>query len=247
MKYFISIDLLRVTSEKLKQLMIPQLSRKTASLNFKFSTIPNFWYCTFTRHLYLNFSQCQGWSHPTNQITIRDTSIHYERTHVKRRREEGLGSEIKKKKKNEQKRKTIKQRRKRGIKIYVYKRRYEKKNKKKMYKAWKRVKGRKGKWKTPLRSTQYASEMECKNRNCKMCNWKLGWTNAGIASDVSRRLFHYPYPVHLFFVDFFQLFETAYGSPPPLSSFRSFQRSRKRILQGNHRLGIQMIRLPMQL
>lgn len=85
-----------------------------------------------------------------------------------------------------------------------------------MYKAWKRVKGRKGKWKTPLRSTQYASEMECKNRNCKMCNWKLGWTNAGIASDVSRRLFHYPYPVHLFFVDFFQLFETAYGLPPSL-------------------------------
>ena len=27
---------------------------------------------------------------------------------------------------------------------------------------------------------------------------------------------HYPYPVHLFFVDFFQLFETAYGSPPLL-------------------------------
>ena len=52
----------------------------------------------------------------------------------------------------------------------------------------------KEKWKTPLRSTQYASEMECKNRNCKMCNWKLGWTNAGIASDVSRRLFPLPLP-----------------------------------------------------
>ena len=43
-----------------------------------------------------------------------------------------------------------------------------------------------------LAAFQYASEMECKNRNCKMCNCKLGWTNAGIASDVSRRLFHYP-------------------------------------------------------
>lgn len=123
----------------------------------------------------------------------------------------------------------------------------KKKNKKKMYKAWKRVKGRKGKWKTPLRSTQYASEMECKNRNCKMCNWKLGWTNAGIASDVSRRLFHYPLPRPSFLRGFLPTLRNGLRFPPPLSSFRSFQRSWKRILQGNHRLGIQMIRLPMQL
>lgn len=33
------------------------------------------------------------------------------------------------------------------------------------------------------------SETDCKNRNCKMCNCRalLGWTNAGIAGDVSGR------------------------------------------------------------
>lgn len=92
----------------------------------------------------------------------------------------------------------------------------KKKNKKKMYKAWKRVKGRKGKWKTPLRSTQYASEMECKNRNCKMCNWKLGWTNAGIASDVSRRLFHYPLPRPSFLRGFLPTLRNGLRFPPSL-------------------------------
>lgn len=52
--------------------------------------------------------------------------------------------------------------------------------------------GRRRKRGAKLAAFQYASEMECKNRNCKMCNCKLGWTNAGIASDVSRRLFHNP-------------------------------------------------------
>lgn len=72
-----------------------------------------------------------------------------------------------------------------------------------------------------LAAFQYASERECKNRNCKMCNCKLGWTNAGIASDVSRRLFRSP--PRFFFVDFFQLFETAYetGFSPCLSLFSS--------------------------
>lgn len=37
------------------------------------------------------------------------------------------------------------------------------------------------------------------------------------------------------------------GLRDPSSSFRSFQRSRKKISQGNHRLGTQMIRSPMQL
>lgn len=113
-------------------------------------------------------------------------------------------------------------------------------------KCTKRGKGVKEKWKTPLRSTQYASEMECKNRNCKMCNWKLGWTNAGIASDVSRRLFPLPLPRPSFLRGFLPTLRNGLRllSPSlPLSSFRSFQRSRKRISQGNHRLGIQMIRL----
>ena len=84
-----------------------------------------------------------------------------------------------------------------------------------VWEAWK--KNEEEKEKRKLAAFQYASEMECKNRNCKMCNCKLGWTNAGIASDVSRRLFrYYPPPPPsvplLFFVDFFQLFETAYES-----------------------------------
>lgn len=58
--------------------------------------------------------------------------------------------------------------------------------------AWEACKKtEKGKGERKLTAFQYASEMECKNRNCKMCNCKLGWTNAGIASDVSRRLFRY--------------------------------------------------------
>lgn len=137
--------------------------------------------------------------------------------------------------------KTIKRGKKR-IKIYIYI--HIKEGIWKRRKCTKRGKGVKEKWKTPLRSTQYASEMECKNRNCKMCNWKLGWTNAGIASDVSRRLFPLPLPRPSFLRGFLPTLRNGLRLPSPsLSSFRSFQRSRKRISQGNHRLGIQMIRL----
>lgn len=39
----------------------------------------------------------------------------------------------------------------------------------------------------PNAASQCVSETDCKNRNCKMCNCRvlLGWTNAGIAGDVS--------------------------------------------------------------
>lgn len=41
----------------------------------------------------------------------------------------------------------------------------------------------------PNAASQCVSETDCKNRNCKMCNCRalLGWTNAGIAGDVSGR------------------------------------------------------------
>lgn len=41
----------------------------------------------------------------------------------------------------------------------------------------------------PNAASQCVSETDCKNRNCKMCNCRalLGWTNAGIADDVSGR------------------------------------------------------------
>lgn len=101
--------------------------------------------------------------------------------------------------------------------------------------------GRRRKRGAKLAAFQYASEMECKNRNCKMCNCKLGWTNAGIASDVSRRLFHNP-PLS-FLRGFLPTLRNGLRDqslslsstlllPEPLA--RSFQWSRKRISRRFH-------------
>jgi len=49
--------------------------------------------------------------------------------------------------------------------------------------------------------SQCVSGTNCKNRNCKMCNCRalLGWTNAGIAGDVSGRSIPEPAKVSTLF------------------------------------------------
>lgn len=170
-------------------------------------------YCTITpANLYLNFSQCQR-SDPASRITIRDP-LWMDTCRTTKRRS---WSEIEKNNKQTSKKRERNDRakeEKRRVKRCVYKRRYEKKKEKSVQSV---EKGGKRSGKLQLRSTRYASEMECKNRNCKMCNCKLGWTNAGIASDVSRRLFHYPYPVHLFFRGFLPTLRNGLRGDPLLS------------------------------
>lgn len=94
------------------------------------------------------------------------------------------------------------------IYIYIHKRRYGKK----MYEAWKRVKGkRSGKLRCVPHSMRAKWSAKTETARCATGS-SVGRTQ-GLPATSAEGSSHYPYPVHLFFVDFFQLFETAYASP----------------------------------
>lgn len=192
-------------------------------------------YCTITpANLYLNFSQCQR-SDPASRITIRDP-LWMDTCRTTKRRS---WSEIEKNNKQTSKKRERNDRakkKKRRVKRCMYKRRYEKK-KKKAYKAWKRVgrevensscvpHGMRAKWSAKTETARCATASS------------VGRTQ-GLPATSAEGSFTTLTPSIFSSVDFFQLFETAYEETPS-SPFRSFQRSRKRISQGNHRLGTQM-------